>query len=458
MSAEELEHFRLKSLDQGQFTGTFIAVHAVRDGFLMMHCGVGCKHKATTQLTEHDYGRSAEHEGWTEVGDAELIEGSAHRIGPYIRSWYDRMKPGLIIANSVTFLDLTGDDTRHTVDEAGANIPCPVHFVRVPGFEGDLFSGYAAVVLAVARGLDWTVDAGPPTDVTIAGYFFDRYEGDHLGNLTQLNSLLKSIGCSLKATLFSGSQYAELTRAPEAGTVLAFPLMHPHLRRLKRWTKRTPVPTQLPMGIEGTSHWLRTVASASGRDMAQTEVAIIRQRKRTKARLKMSRMVLSGLRVAVFADLPHAVGLLHILRDLGCTPVVVGIRGHTLGGHEALREAAEESGARLDSDTAVFENPSIHRVRSEMERLLTERKVDALIGSSTDINAVSTLDPSRFIRMDPSGTWTGSGPKIIEFGFPCRDHHVVSSSPTMGFAGVLSWADRIINAPRLWDTWRNQPT
>jgi nitrogenase molybdenum-iron protein alpha/beta subunit len=93
-----------------------------------------------------------------------------------------------------------------------------------------------------------------------------------------------------------------------------------------------------------------------------------------------------------------------------------------------------------------------------MERLLTERKVDALIGSSTDINAVSTLDPSRFIRMDPSGTWTGSGPKIIEFGFPCRDHHVVSSSPTMGFAGVLSWADRIINAPRLWDTWRNQPT
>jgi len=458
VSKEDLEHFRLKSLDQGQFTGTFIAVHAVRDGFLMMHCGVGCKHKATSQLTEHDLGRSAEHEGWTEVGDAELIEGSAHRIGPYIRSWYDRMRPGLIIANSVTFLDLTGDDTRHTVDEAGESVPCPVHFVSVPGYEGDLFSGYSAVVLAVARGLDWTTEPGPPTDVAIAGYLFDRYEGDHLGNLAQLGSLLKSIGCQLKSTLFSGSLYAELTRAPDAGTLLAFPIMHPHLRRLKRWTKRSPVPTDLPMGIEGTAHWLRTVGAATGVSTERTEHVIDAQRQRTQQRLKLSRVLLSGLRVAVFADLPHAVGLLHVLSDLGCTPVLVGIRGHTLGGEDAFKEAAERSQAPLDDDLLILGNPSIHRVRKEMEQLISDRKVDALIGSSTDINAVASLSASVAVQIDHGGDWTGSGPKIIEFGFPCRDHHVVRSSPTLGFAGVLGWADRIINAPRLWDTWRNEPT
>jgi nitrogenase molybdenum-iron protein alpha/beta subunit len=458
MSTEELEHFRLKSLDQGQFTGAFIAVHAVRDGFLMMHCGVGCKHKATSQLTEHDYGRSAEHEGWTEVGDAELIEGSAHRIGPYIRSWYDRMRPGLIIANSVTFLDLTGDDTRHTVDEAAKTIPCPVHFVRVPGFEGDLFSGYSAVVLAVAKGMDWTVEAGPATDISIAGYFFDRYEGDHLGNLAQLNSLLKSIGCSLKSTLFSGTDYAGLTRAPEAGTLLAFPVMRPQLRRLKRATKRTPVPTELPMGINGCASWLRTVGEAAGVDRTHVEHVITAQTQRTHYRLRMSRMALSGLRVAIFADLPHAVGLLHILHDLGCTPVVLGIRGHTLGGKDALQEAADRSQAPLDANITVLENPSIHRVREHMEGLLQERAVDVLIGSSTEINAVSTLDPTIAIHIDHGGTWTGSGPKIVEFGFPCKHHHVVRSSPIMGFAGVLGWADRLINAPRLWDTGRNQPS
>ena len=458
MSTDELEHFRLKSLDQGQFTGAFIAVHAVRDAFLMMHCGVGCKHKATTQLTEHDYGRSAEHEGWTEVGDAELIEGSAHRIGPYIRSWYDRMRPGLIIANSVTFLDLTGDDTRHTVDEAAKTIPCPVHFVRVPGFEGDLFSGYAAVVLAVAKGLDWKVQAGPASDVTIAGYFFDRYEGDHMGNLAQLRSLLKSIGCSLNSTLFSGTEYQALTRAPQAGTLLAFPVMHPQLRRLKRATKRTPVPTDLPMGIGGCASWLRTAGQAAGVDADRIEQVISAQEQRTKQRLSMSRMTLSGLRVAVFADLPHAVGLLHILHDLGCTPVLIGIRGHTLGGQAALTEAAERSRAPLSSETPVLENPSIHRVRENIEALLQDKAVDVIIGSSTEINAVSTLDPSIALHIDHGGTWSGSGPKIVEFGFPCRDHHVVRASPTMGFAGVLGWADRLINAPRLWDTWRNQPT
>ena len=458
MSQEELEHFRLKSLDQGQFTGTFMAVHAIGDGFLLMHCGVGCKHKATTQLSEHDLGKGAIHAGWTEVGDAELIEGAAHRIGPYIRSWYDRMKPGIIIANSVTFLDLTGDDNRHTVEEANETVPCPVHFVRVPGYEGDLFSGYAAVVLAVARGLDWTRVPESPKTVSIAGYFFDRYEGDNLGNLTQLSSLLKSIGCSLKATLFSGAPYADLAQAPSAGTLLAFPVMHPQIRRLKRWTKRDPVPTDLPMGIEGTAQWLRTVGQATGANPSRVEQIINAQRTRTLQRLRMSRMALNGMRVAVFADLPHAVGLLHVLKDLGCTPVILGIRGHTLGGRDALMEAAARSNAIIDPELTIFENPSIHRVRNEMEGLLVDKQVDALIGSSTDINAVSTLDMNIALHRDHGGMWTGCGPKIVEFGFPSRSHHVVRSAPTMGFNGVLSWADRLINAPRLWDTWRNQPT
>ncbi|MEC9389005.1 MAG: nitrogenase component 1 [Myxococcota bacterium] len=458
MSVEELEHFRLKSMDQGQFTGTFIAVHAVRDGFLMMHCGVGCKHKATSQLSEHDLGRSAEHEGWTEVGDAELIEGSAHRIGPYLRSWYDRMKPGLIIANSVTFLDLTGDDLRHEVEKAAKGIPCPVHFVKVPGYEGDLFSGYAAVVLAVARGLDWSGDPGPKTAVTIAGHFFDRYEGDQAGNLAQLGTLLKSIGCTLQSTLFGGSRYADLVRAPEAGTVLAFPVIHPQLRRLKRWTKREPVVVDLPMGLDGTSAWLRTVGRATGADSERVERVIAAQRERTLQRLRPSNVLLNGLRVAVMCDLPHAVGVLHVLRDLGCTPAVVGLRGHTLGGEAELRAAAERTGLVIDPGLVILENPSIHRVRTEVQRRLEGGRLDAIIGSSTDINAIATLEPTTAIHIDHGGAWTGSGPKVVEFGFPCRNYHVVRASPTFGFAGVLGWADRLVNAPRLWDTWRNQPT
>ena len=167
---------------------------------------------------------------------------------------------------------------------------------------------------------------------------------------------------------------------------------------------------------------------------------------------------LGGMRVAVFADLPHAVGLLHVLHDLGCRPVLIGIRGHTLGGRDAFEAMAKRSDAPLDPEVPIFENPSIHRVRQEMERLITGRQVDAIIGSSTDINAVASLNASIAVQIDHGGAWTGSGPKIIEFGFPCSKHHVVRPSPTLGFSGILGWADRLINAPRLWDTWRTQPT
>ena len=192
--------------------------------------------------------------------------------------------------------------------------------------------------------------------------------------------------------------------------------------------------------------------------MARAEQVIDLQRQRTQQRLRMSRMVLSGLRVAIFCDLPHTLGMLHVLSDLGCTPVLIGIRGHSLGGESELREAATRTQAPLRDDLPIIDNPSIHRVRTEMERLIKDQEVDVLIGSSTEINTVATLDPEIALYIDHGATWAGSGPKIVEFGFPCRNYHVVRSSPTMGFTGVLGWADRLINAPRLWDTWRTQLT
>ena len=128
------------------------------------------------------------------------------------------------------------------------------------------------------------------------------------------------------------------------------------------------------------------------------------------------------------------------------------------GGEAELRAAAERTGLVIDPGLVIVENPSIHRVRAEVQRRLEGGQLDAIIGSSTDINAVATLDPTTAIHIDHGGAWTGSGPKVVEFGFPCRSYHVVRSSPTFGFAGVLGWADRLVNAPRLWDTWRNQPT
>ena len=78
-----LDHYALRSMDYGQLTGLAIAAHAVHDCFLLMHVGVGCKNKATAHLLVHDWKEHANiREGWTEVGDRDLILGASERAGP----------------------------------------------------------------------------------------------------------------------------------------------------------------------------------------------------------------------------------------------------------------------------------------------------------------------------------------------------------------------------------------
>jgi len=130
-----LEAYALKAHHYGRISGVSVAVHAIADGFHLLHTGVGCKYKAAAQISTHDWARQPHRrEGWTEVGDSALIRGAAARIAPYVRSWYDRQQPGLMIVSSASFLEMTGEDIAGAVRQADETVPCPVRYV--PGSPG----------------------------------------------------------------------------------------------------------------------------------------------------------------------------------------------------------------------------------------------------------------------------------------------------------------------------------
>ena len=82
---------------------------------------------------------------------------------------------------SVTFLDITGDDYKGEVAQNDKELPSKVLYVR----------------------------SAP------------------------LRSVLKALGLSLGATLFSGARYVKLHDAPRAGTTLCFPYATPRITRFK---------------------------------------------------------------------------------------------------------------------------------------------------------------------------------------------------------------------------------
>lgn len=454
---ETLEDFALKSLDQGSLTGLSIAVHAIPDAFLLLHVGVGCKHKATSQLSTHDWGRDVvSREAWTEVGDQELIAGASARLGPYIRSWARRVKPAWMAVASVTFIDLTGDDIPDEVRKAEETVDCDVSYVKVPGFSGDLFHGYASAIESIVRRIDWKRPVARPNEVALLGYMFDRYEGDHEGNLVQLTQMLKGIGLELGSTLFSGEPYAKLREASGAGLVAQMPYAHPRKKAIASAIggARKTVEVDLPIGIANTTRWLRAIGGAAGVPEAKIERYVRAREEQMRTHLMRWTPHWRSKRVAVIAEPPLAAGVCAMLVELGLSPRLVGLKAQSLGGKDAFLAACARSGTALPDDLEILEQPSLALLRDRFTALLRDRHLDGILGSATDLNVLHTVPPETFMARHAGGAMHPQGPFQLEIGFPKRDFHASYPMPFVGYAGVMMWAQRILDAPRSWDAGR----
>lgn len=442
-----LEDYAMKA-GYGRLTGVSIACHAIRDAYLLMHVGVGCKNKVT-HLLAHDWEQHCNlRQGWTEVSDEDLIMGSSRRIGPYLRSWQRRMDSGYVVVVSVTFLELTGEDVEGEIRRALDGAPVPVDLVAALGFDGDEFDGYASVASAVLARVDW---ARPVVrgQVSILGYFFDRYEGDHTGNMVQLAGLLTGVGATMGPVLFSGRTFAEHLDVATSEVLVTLPYLpagEASVAAAAQTRGRRVVATDLPMGFAGTTRWLTTVGATLGLDPRR--VAAYTEKREARARASVEKMYSrwSRNRVAVFAEPPLAAGICAMLLELGMQPVLVGLRGKGLGGASYLRGVLERDELALPEGAEVLEDPSLARIQSAVRRLLERGELDGVIGSATELNPIRTMDATQPRARTESPV---DEPFVLEFGFPCLNYHALQQMPFMGYGGVVCFAQRMVDAPRL---------
>lgn len=429
----DLLRYSLKSQNLGLMSGVSVGVHAIPDAFLLMHTGVGCKYKAASQIANHDWQRHPNRrEGWTEVGDQALIKGSADRIGPYARSWAARRAPGVMVMVTSTFLDMTGEDFGAAIRATERDLDCPVIQIDTPGFDGDLYAGFARLVAAIAGQVDWQ-QAGQtrPDEVGLLGYFFDRYEADHLGNLQQLRFLLDGIGLKLGPVLLSGRPYADLLRLGGAGHLLSLPHMAPAGQALQDACPRAIQPVDLPFGLSGSAAWLRAVASATGIGAGRLESFIDAQRKHARPELAKVADRFRGLPVALFAETPLAAGLCCLLLEMGLRPRLIGLRDASLGGRPAFARAVERAGHELPADLDILEHPSLLQIADCLDERAKASELGLVIGSAVERN---------LMNREP-----GRAGAFIEIGFPSTHFHATRAEPILGFGGAVAFAQRVIN-------------
>ncbi len=438
-----LEDFALKSMGLAKMTGVTVATHAMPDGFILMHSGVGCKYKTSAQISLHDWGSHPNKgEAWTQVAELQLVKGSGERIAPFARAWYERRRPGFIAVSTAYFIELTGEDFSDTVAALEKEMPCDMALIPTVAPNGGFFDGYASTMYAVAeragRRHPWTSPPKNAKEVSTVGFFFHRYEPDQQADVAQLRSLYKVAGLEAGPILFSGRKYEELTKASEAAHVVQLPYIKPVEKKFRRLLKhRNAVKLDLPMGLAGTARFVRELAASTGGDLARVEAWIEGQMKVVQPQVHKFRDRVRGATFIVCADTPLAAGLVTILTEIGVRVPLVCLRdtGGSVGGKVAFLETLGKNGVTDLEGMEILEDPSLRVIRSRWLHMAQTGQTNGFIGSAHELNLMSTV-PGPFASRLAS--------TAIETGFPCDHHHPTIAEPSLGYVGVLSWTHRVL--------------
>lgn len=410
--------------------GCNLAVNAIADAWLVVD-GPNCVLFRTTQIQgNHDWGSDLmRSSGLHRVADTDCTPDRA-ALGD-ARILEDRLQAidaldecELILLGAMAPVAITGRQYDRIVRRLEPPLRTPLVHLASGSLTGDWLDGYGQTLAALARQLPLTgLRTGDRDAVGVIGYLMDRNEGDHRANLAELARLVQAAGGRYAGAWLSGGTRRDLQRAAAAGTLVSLPYGRAAARELAARTGARLVECRLPVGLEGTSRFVRALAEALGH---QRRAEAWLEGQLGDAARKLEWILpkrLFGKRLVVIAD-PHlGAAVTGALTELGCR-VPLRIYWST----ETHVEPAERSGA-----DPLLVNPQAADVLTAMRIMNQEpHPPDLLLTNSQALTLLRKVP-------GPDVPW-------VEIGFPSFHSHALFDAPWLGLTGVLGLVDRVANA------------
>jgi len=398
--------------------GAYLAINAIPDAYILVD-GPDCAlYKAHFIFGRHDLRSTLLNiEGrhrvcFTNVCAQSVTHDHSELIVRRLRMLNELDEAKLILLTSLPGCSITGLDYDHLVRSVLPLIKKDALAIPPTSLIGDWLDGYAVTMRAFAKYADLSGGKPDPGKAAIVGYFMDRNEGDHIGNIRELKRLLAALGLETVSVWFGGEPYESLKRARDAGIVVSLPYGRDAAAEVARKTGARLVEAPLPFGMKATELFLRQVAAATGRTK-EAEAFIAREKKEILERLEWIVPYLFLHREATFLGDPHLMeGFVDICEDLG-----VAVRRCFLTAREG------HVTPRPDGPPALFE-PDIYN-----------QAVQEFIQHPSEIVVSNTNEITRIIRWGET--------VILELGFPSYFHHALSDRPFLGFSGFLAFTERL---------------
>jgi len=406
--------------------GVYLAVNAVRDIALLVDgptCGftkaqhIHGRHDHGSTLLAVDGRHRIHHTGVDVSSIASDIEARLLRsIGLAVA------EPDLaaLLVSSLPMCTLAGTDYERLLARARKQTAVPLHLVPSRSLSDDWLGGYKAVLELLAGELELPPPDPRPGQVAMIGYLMDRNEGDHIGNLAELERMLGGLGLELLPPWLCGEPLERLKTVHRASALIALPHGRAAAELLGRRLGLPVVDAGLPFGLGRTRRWIETVGQALGcldraHEFCEAELA------RCAPRLERSVSQVFLERSFVFAGDPHyAAPLTELIEELGGTMralLLTGSRSHLTD---------EEATALERCPTLRFE-PREPEVQAAWRDGLAE-EADMLLASTAGLELLR-----------PRQAW-------LEWGYPSHFAHALADTPFLGFEGCLHFVSRLAEA------------
>ncbi|MFH1530482.1 MAG: nitrogenase component 1 [Pseudomonadota bacterium] len=400
--------------------GVYLAVNALPDTYLVYDahsCGyqkaekIAGNHDLLSDLVRWDRMNRVVR---TDLDSREYVMGSDDKLSKKILQVWRRYAPAAILVVRSPVVITQGHDARPVLTDLAQKIDAPLLLVPDKQRMPDHLAGYLSAQEQILGAVELR-GAPVPRSVAIVGHLFDRHEGDQRGNAAELRRLVTLAGGVPGALFLDGRPFAAYgDEAPPTVVVDLGTSWHGGEDLAARYGA-CHLPLPLPLGIEGTTAWVRSVAAALGAEPMDLETSEVGPLVRD---LEWILPRLFGTRAMVFADHQLLGPLVEFLREVGVRVTAIG------------------------STTGPGRVPSAGPL-AEIPRPPAE--TDALTASVTAARRCGDLDlviGNGFLRqlVHPAGV------PFLELGYPSPTHHALHDAPFLGYVGVRVLVERVLNA------------
>ena len=323
---------------------------------------------------------------------------------------------------------LIGDDLNRIVRES--QITAKTTIIDSTGFTGTVADGFKTAVTKILKTVIKDSLKKIPKSVNIIGPSILHY--NWANDIAELKRTLQILGIKVISVICADETLANLEYAPQAelnlvtheeygdstATFLEKEFGIPH----------TDLGLLAPFGLAGSELWFKSVADYFNLPHEEIELESKRVRMRcypTLARIAPLSKGLKGSSFGIFGDSSVVSSLIVFLHQyLGMYPEIVGLNEVGTNSFNTIKEYLKNNYI----DASVLIKPD----QFEIMDCLNKRTPDFLFGSSVEKYVSKFLGSKQ--------------PHFIPISFPFHEKALITIRPLIGFNGVLTLVENIINA------------